>query len=1583
MPATTMSELMVLFFSDIVSSVQAKSTLGTPAYAALLARHDQLFKQIVSSIPDASILKDMGDGFLARFPSASDAVRAALRFQSGLCQQSNDLQAIPVRIGIHLGEVTSGGVESDGRPKLVGLSLDLAARVMSLAAPRQILLTRSAFDQAREFVDVYPTAVNAPSPSLKWLAHGCYLLKGIEEPIEIFEVGGEGVAPLVAPANSEKGRRSVSAEDEAMLGWRPAAGLVIPGRSNWLLEKKLGEGGFGEVWLARQRKLSQKRVFKFCFDAQRLRSFKREMTLFRLLREALGERTDIARLYEVKLDTPPYLLESEYTQGGNLGEWAERQGGIKTLTLVDRLELVAQTAEAVAAAHSVGVLHKDLKPSNILIHDEDGRPHPRLADFGIGVLADHDQLQKRAITETGFTLITNNDSSRTGTRMYAPPESLSGKPFTVQGDVYALGVLLYQMVVGDLERPLAAGWERDIDDELLREDIAICVDGDPARRLPSAAELATRLRALETRRETRQQAAAVARSAARRKRWLRAVEVAAATLIVLTGLSIFGLLHERRMKDHIADAQRATARERDRAEGNATEARTNAALAERKGEEARKNADDARKNAEDARKNADEAKASERLAETRLAEGLLHAGDSYVNLQDCSAAREVFLGARDAARNAGLPEIGATSGFWAAFAAGSPPLMGSDGQRVGVGGFRGHTGGIRSVAISSDGRTAVSVSNDTTLKLWDLSTGRELRTLLGHTGGVRSVAISPDARTAVSASNDKTLKLWDLSTGNELRTFSGHTAAVSCVSISPDARTAVSASEDKTLKVWELSTGTELRTFNGHSMNIWSVAISSDGRTAISASDDRTLILWDLTTGSEIRTFSGHTGGVASVAISPDGQMVLSAGNDPTLRLWELSSGRAIRTFNSQTNQIKSVAITPDGRFALSASSDKAIKLWDLSAGREIGGFSGHTAPLFGVAISPDGHVAVSAGEDRTIRLWDLSTPRAVRTLSGHTGRVQSVAVSPDGRTAVSACADKTLKLWDLYTGRELRTLSGQTQSVLCVAISPDGLTALSAGADQLLTLWDLSSGQEIRTLSGHTERVVAVAITPDGRSVLSASWDKTLKLWDLSTGRHIRTFNGHADRVLSVAVSPDGQTALSGSGDGAMKLWNLASGQEVCSFDGHTGGAYSVAFSPNGRTALSGGRDSTLKLWDLVSRRELRTFSGHANAVTSVAITPDGRAGFSASEDMTLKLWDLSTGRELRTFRGHTSWVRSVVISADGYTTVSAGDDTTLKLWDVSSPDEYLKLEREVADARQALDKESANPAALATFGRWYAFRGKYDWAAEFFEKARAGGAEISPLALARCYWQQDKLPDARREFQTAIERKEAREVYLRQCIGAVEAEIANPKPTKPVKVRLTALTFAPRPTEAKPGMIDLTRHYNAHLDEAWHDQGIGANHLGSLPTGIQTFAGTQFDVRGVVQLAGLELNKKADYPESVGPISVGRKCRKLHFLHAAGWTLKDDTEIERCTFLYANGARVELPILYGQDLRDWTPSSDPVEKADAAVTAWTGRNDRAAIRLFKRTWDNPFPDVAIESIEFRSAMTKCAPFLIAITVE
>jgi eukaryotic-like serine/threonine-protein kinase len=545
-PAVT-AAVKTLLVTDLVGSTALLAQLGDRRGAALFARIDRLARDLLAQFDGREI--DRTDGYLMLFDRPVDATRWALAYHAALISISDE-QRVPLaaRVGIHIGEVYlrnnpdadiargAKAIEVDGIAKAT------AARLASLAGGQQTLLTAAAFDAVRE--DLGGRLVDAATA---WLAHGAYVFKGVDEPVDVFEIGAVGAAPLDVPADTPKAQRSVRPGDEVTLGWRPAPGQEISKRPGWIIAGQLGAGGFGETWLAVATATGEQRVFKFCFRADRLRALRREVAIVRLINEALGDRDDIVRVLDWHFDEPPFFLESEYAPGGDLTAWATRRGGLLRVPLAERLEIVAQVADALGAAHSVGVLHKDLKPANVLVAAMDGPARARLGDFGVGAVDTH-TLTARGITAHGFTQATS-DTSLTGTYSYMAPEIVEGRTPTIQADLYSLGVILYQMAVGDFGRVVTASWARDVSDDLLREDIAALLDGVPERRPTSAAIVAAQLRALDSRRDerariAREQAQAEADRAAlvvaqrRRRQFTIAAAIATVVLAVVSVLAV-------------------------------------------------------------------------------------------------------------------------------------------------------------------------------------------------------------------------------------------------------------------------------------------------------------------------------------------------------------------------------------------------------------------------------------------------------------------------------------------------------------------------------------------------------------------------------------------------------------------------------------------------------------------------------------------------------------------------------------------------------------------------------------------------------------------------------------------------------------------------------------------------------------------------------------------------------------------------------------------------------------------------------------------------------------------------------------
>lgn len=626
-----------------------------------------------------------------------------------------------------------------------------------------------------------------------------------------------------------------------------------------------------------------------------------------------------------------------------------------------------------------------------------------------------------------------------------------------------------------------------------------------------------------------------------------------------------------------------------------------------------------------------------------------------------------------------------------------------------------HSGRVGAVAFSPNGRLALSGGNEGSLKLWEVATGREVRTIhpkydVGDTG-IDLVTFSPDGRLALFATHGGydgfgEMRLLDVATGKELRTFIKGTDVSSAV-FSPDGRfalaaifdyTAPSGAENRIMKLWDVATGKEVRTFTGHADDIEYVAFSADGRYILSGIKNRTLMgagkedgalrLWEAATGKKVRIFPGHSG---PIAFSPDGRFAVSGGENKTLKLLDLAAGKDARTYSGYNGEVDSlyqpplVTFSPDGRLVLSGRAD-SIKLWEAATGKEIRTFSvhsgeGHSA----IAFSPDARFALCGDKDGSLRLWDLARGNETRIFAGASDPTRSVAFSPDGQHFISGSSTGNLNLWEA-TGQEIRIFTGHARSVNSVAFSPDGHLALSGSSDETLKLWDVATGNDLRTFAVHEGGlssvglspggVSSVAFAPNGRFALSGNWQASPpRLWNLATGKEQLVFDANAG-VYAVAFSPDGRFALSGSGDGgggSMDLLDVATGKALRTFVFPNGGSpevHAVAFSPDGLLALSGGQGgghfTGMTLWEVGTGKLMRTFEAPKlfNGAEVVAFSPDGHDAFSVSENHTLKLWDLGTGKTRCTLQD----VSRAVFSPDGRRLLATDTDGAIRIWDLAS---------------------------------------------------------------------------------------------------------------------------------------------------------------------------------------------------------------------------------------------------------------------------------------------------------------------------
>jgi WD40 repeat protein len=588
--------------------------------------------------------------------------------------------------------------------------------------------------------------------------------------------------------------------------------------------------------------------------------------------------------------------------------------------------------------------------------------------------------------------------------------------------------------------------------------------------------------------------------------------------------------------------------------------------------------------------------------------------------------------------------------------------------------IEGHSDQVRALALTADGRRAVSAGIDRMLKLWDLEGGVELRQLIGHKGRISALAVTPDGRHAVSYSSDGTLRLWDLGTGTELNAFEGGVGQVRALVIASDARRATSVSEDGTVALWDLQSGMAAEISWGKLgwVRVATITLTPDGRRIIAGTEQGNLLVWDRDGEAGPRRLGGHSGGITAVAMTPDGRHGLTAATDRIIRVWDLERGRTVRVIDSSADRIRALAIMPDGRRAVSSTSYGPLRVWDLEGTSPPKVLDGYAGAVTALAVTLDGRRVVSTAEDGTLRVWDWNARPAHFPLESHAGSVITVAVTDQGRRAVSVGEDGTLKVWDLAETDSPRTFAGFAGVILAAAISADGRHAFCSMAHGTLDLWDMDVGTITRTLSGFGDLIRALAVTPDGRRLVAAVEDGRIWIWD-SDRALLRVLKSAGERITAVAVTPDGRCAVSGAENGQIGVWDLE--KEICLHKcrAHRTRIAAVAVYEDGRRAVTASDDRTVAHWDLEEMLGLCRLEGHGNRVLGVAVTSDGRYAVSASADRSLRVWDLARGCGLASFVGDATF-QVCGITRDGHTII--GGDAAGRI-------HFLRLEPNCSDDR------------------------------------------------------------------------------------------------------------------------------------------------------------------------------------------------------------------------------------------------------------------------------------------------------------
>jgi WD40 repeat protein/serine/threonine protein kinase len=1034
------------------------------------------------------------------------------------------------------------------------------------------------------------------------------------------------------------------------------------------LLQQIGEGGMGLVFMAEQQEPVRRKValkiIKPGMDSQQV------IARFEAERQALAlmDHQNIARVLDANTTESgrPYFV-MELVHGVPITQFCDDH----QLTPRQRLALFVPVCQAIQHAHQKGIIHRDVKPSNVLVTMYDDEPVPKVIDFGVAKAIEQRLTERTLFTQFGALV---------GTFEYMSPEQAEMNALGVdtRSDIYALGVLLYELLTGTT--PLERQRLREAalgelvrlikEEEAPRPSVRLstsdnlpkiaaarkteparlsklvqgeidwivmkCLEKDRARRYDTASGLA---RDVERYLADEPVEACPPSARYRLRKFARKYQKALATAAAFAVLLVAGLVLSTLLAVWATSAEREANRER---------------MA----------SDAARREALDAKAEADRQRDELRVA--AYVSGIVLAQRAWEE-NKVVRARELF---KELPREVAGRDLRGFEWYYLS------RLCHSEEQTLAS-----PVGLCCSVAFSPDGQRLVAASRDYTVGIWDCATGKELVTLRGLTETqVASVAFSPDGRRVAAGSYDKLVKVWDSATGKELLDLKGddgggrsgvvHPDGRRLVAFSPDGRRLVTATDE--VKIWDSATGKELLSFRrpGPGPGGRNVAFSPDGRRLVTGG--REAKVWDSTTGKELVTLKGHAAGVGGVAFSPDGRRVASGSDDHTVKIWDSATGKELLTLEGHTSAFNCVAFSPDGQRLAAGSDDRTVKIWDSATGKERFALKGHAGWVVGVAFSPDGQRLASVSDDFTVKLWDVGASKERFSFKGHDGRVTSVAFSPDGQRLASGGSDGMVKTWDSATGKQRFAVKGHASWVTSMAFSPDGQRLVSMGSDGTVKTWDSATGKELISLKGYG----SVRFSPDGRRLAAVSEDQTLRFLDSVSGKELFALGGRTEKVTSVTFSPDGRR-LALTSNGAVRIWDSATGKQLVALEGYTdGGVGSMAFSPDGKRLAAAVR-SQVRIWDTATGEELYLLRGHADWVTSVAFSPDGKRLASASSG-DVKIWDSATGKELISLDGGASWVRMVTFSPDGKRLASANDDGFIHLCETS-------VSPEVQDRRAA----------------------------------------------------------------------------------------------------------------------------------------------------------------------------------------------------------------------------------------------------------------------------------------------------------
>ncbi|MEI6241514.1 MAG: protein kinase [Planctomycetia bacterium] len=1105
----------------------------------------------------------------------------------------------------------------------------------------------------------------------------------------------------------------------------------------------VGEGGMGRVYEGLQgmpcRTVAVKVIRPGVLSPAATRRFEHEAQI-------LGRLTHpgIARIYSVGLQvhagvSMPYFVMEYVEDAKSITAFARD----RDLRSRDRVALFCEACRAVAHGHQKGVIHRDLKPGNVLV---DAAGHPKVIDFGVSRTTDADVARTTMLTDIGQLV---------GTLQYMSPEQFDGDvdEIDVRADVYALGVVLYELLAGrppyDIaKRPVyeAARIVHETEPKSLatvnpklRGDLATivtkCLEKERSRRYSSAAELEADLG-----RYLRGEPIAASPPRlidglvrlARRHRLAAAAAAASMTALMaaVIGISMFAVQAERERKVAVAERQRAddASREATRQLYVANLQSMQAALDARNIRLARRlyadnlaivgnplplemrvlgaGLDDALTVLDLGHghvKRVGYAPDGGLLAAVAVAfpevrEDLTPAFRRVVvsNLSwstDYRSEKSLYFHLSATGRHAARPACDADWGWlWRA-------------ANDDVSGFEEAANG-RGVplAVTADGRRLAVHAVDGSVRIVGTQ-GSDAGVMLdGHRGRLKRVAFTADGHRVIVQISNTVLGLWNAQDGRLIQRWNSDGRTIDVILSSANgARCIVIKSmqegSGKTALVYATADGREVRTITipkpWANLSRANVAVSPDGTRLVTAAEDNALHVWDLGSGAEAARLRGHAAPVTAVAFSADGTQIASGAVNGAVRLWDARRLEAARELLAHDGAVTALAFRPGDATLASGSLDGTVRTWSRTLAGSLADITGARG-MTAAAFSPDGRrLAIAPQGAGTIELW---SPRSVvrqRVLDAGGATVTRIVFAPDGRRVAaileSSAEHGDVRVWGVADGETEAVLARHERGAVGLAFSTDGAGLLTTSGDGTVRLWEVTSGRRLLEIPldvPFNGMKVGAVLGVDGTRIASS----TRKLLDTKTGASVGELPSRGNPT-AMTVSANGELFASGVANGTVYVYEFATGRRVARLTGHSQAVRAAAFSADGTRLVTVSTDGTARLWDVRAATEIRVFSGHEAPVEEVCLTPDARRIVTASRDGTVRIWD-TEGPELCRLPGQPEQPRAVALSPDGELLVAAAAGGPVRIHGLSNAD-VTRARAEVAAGAPA---SPAPPASRGT---------------------------------------------------------------------------------------------------------------------------------------------------------------------------------------------------------------------------------------------------------------------------------------------